>query len=68
MGTPELGLIEGFYGKPWSWQERAETVSWLGARGFRFYLYAPKADTHLRRRWRVRADRLPPDPGGPGHG
>ena len=52
MSTPELGLIEGFYGKPWSWQERAETVAWLGSRGYRFYLYAPKADVYLRRRWR----------------
>jgi hyaluronoglucosaminidase len=52
MSVPELGLIEGFYGRPWSWAERADTVAWLGARGYRFYLYAPKADVYLRRRWR----------------
>ena len=52
MSTPELGLIEGFYGKPWTFEERAETVAWLGERGFGFYLYAPKADVYLRRRWR----------------
>jgi hyaluronoglucosaminidase len=49
--TPELGIIEGFYGKPWSWEERKATVSFLAPYGYRFYLYAPKADPHLRRKW-----------------
>jgi hyaluronoglucosaminidase len=48
---PELGIIEGFYGKPWNWQSRADTVSFLAPYGYRFYLYAPKADVFLRRRW-----------------
>ena len=48
---PELGIIEGFYGKPWSWEARAETASFLAPYGYRFYLYAPKFDQHLRRRW-----------------
>jgi hyaluronoglucosaminidase len=48
----ELGLIEGFYGKPWSWEARAETVRALAPHGYGFYLYAPKADPYLRRRWR----------------
>jgi len=47
----ELGLIEGFYGRPWSWQERTDTMRWLAPHGYRFYLYAPKADPFLRRRW-----------------
>lgn len=49
--TPELGVIEGFYGKPWSWEEREETIRFLAPHGFRFYIYAPKADPYLRRRW-----------------
>jgi hypothetical protein len=50
--TIELGLIEGFYGKPWSWEAREETIAFLARRaGYGFYLYAPKADAHLRRRW-----------------
>ncbi|MGQ0589807.1 MAG: beta-N-acetylglucosaminidase domain-containing protein, partial [Sphingosinicella sp.] len=49
--TPELGIIEGFFGRPWSWQARAEAVAVLAPHGFRFYLYAPKADAFLRRRW-----------------
>jgi hyaluronoglucosaminidase len=47
----ELGVIEGFYGRPWSWQEREQSVSFLAAFGYRFYIYAPKADPFLRRRW-----------------
>ncbi len=49
--TPELGLIEGFFGRPWSWAARAEAVRFLAPRGYRAYLYAPKADAFLRRRW-----------------
>jgi hyaluronoglucosaminidase len=49
--VPELGLIEGFFGRPWSWAAREEAVRFLGPHGFRFYLYAPKADAYLRRRW-----------------
>jgi hypothetical protein len=47
----ELGIIEGFYGKPWTWHEREETIASLAPHGYRFYLYAPKADAFLRRRW-----------------
>jgi len=48
---PELGVIEGYFGKPWSWRERAETISWLAPHGYGFFLYAPKADAYLRRNW-----------------
>jgi hyaluronoglucosaminidase len=47
----ELGIIEGYYGKPWSWDEREDTIAFLAAHGYRSYLYAPKADPYLRRRW-----------------
>lgn len=49
--TPELGIIEGFFGRPWSWTARAEAVAFLAPHGYSFYLYAPKADAFLRRRW-----------------
>ncbi len=49
--TPELGLIEGFFGRPWSWAARREAVAFLRGHGYGFYLYAPKADAWLRRRW-----------------
>lgn len=48
---PELGTIEGFYGRPWDWAARAAHVSALAPHGYRFFLYAPKADAFLRRRW-----------------
>lgn len=48
----ELGLIEGYYGRPWTWEDRVENMKFLARHGYRFYLYAPKADPHLRRLWR----------------
>ena len=47
-----LGLIEGYYGTPWSWSARRDTIAALARHGYGFYIYAPKADEHLRRRWR----------------
>lgn len=47
-----LGIVEGFYGTPWSWQARAETIAFLAPHGYGFYFYAPKADAFLRERWR----------------
>jgi hyaluronoglucosaminidase len=48
----QLGIIEGYYGRSWTWQERTETMRFLAPYGYQFYLYAPKADPHLRRLWR----------------
>lgn len=50
--VPELGIVEGFFGPTWSWDERRRTMRALAPHGYRFYLYAPKADAHLRRAWR----------------
>src|SRR5690606_30183511 len=33
----ELGIIEGFYGRPWTAAEREETISFLAPHGYRFY-------------------------------
>lgn len=46
-----LGIIEGFFGRPWSWDERRRVVETLAPHGYNFYHYAPKADPFLRRRW-----------------
>lgn len=61
--TPPLGLVEGFYGRPWSWETREDQARFLAGCGYSFYIYAPKADPYLRRRWRedhppAEADRL----------
>lgn len=52
MQAPYLGVIEGFFGKSWEWRERAEYASFLKATGYHFYIYAPKDDPFLRKRWR----------------
>jgi hyaluronoglucosaminidase len=46
------GLIEGFYGTPWTWDERIEIGRELGAAGMDTYVYAPKDDPLHRARWR----------------
>ncbi len=46
------GIIEGFYGDPWTWEQRHALLPFLAEHGFRFFLYAPKADHGLRSRWR----------------
>jgi hypothetical protein len=51
MGV-ELGLIEGYYGTPWSWAARERVIATLKPQGYSFYMYAPKADAFLRKRWR----------------
>src|SRR5262245_36002173 len=50
MAIP-LGVVEGFYGRPYTWSERHALVEFLAAEGFDHYLYAPKADRHLRADW-----------------
>ena len=49
---PRLGVIEGFYGKPWGAGARRDMIDWLAQLGIHAYLYAPKADPWLRRNWR----------------
>ncbi len=51
--TPELGIVEGFFGRPWSWPARHAAIARLAPLGYRFYLYAPKIDASLRRDWRA---------------
>jgi len=46
------GLIEGFYGRPWTWGERTEVARWCAERGMDHYVYAPKDDPLHRHRWR----------------
>ena len=47
-----FGLIEGFYGPPWSWAARAEVLRFGHERGLDLYLYGPKDDPLHRERWR----------------
>jgi hypothetical protein len=54
--TPELGLIEGRFGRIWSEAERLYVVQTLAKAGYGFYHYGPKADRALRRDWRIAHD------------
>jgi hypothetical protein len=49
----DLGVIEGFYGQPWDWDERARMVDALGRAGLGLYVYAPKDDQLHRAEWRT---------------
>ncbi len=47
-----FGLIEGFYGPPWTWAARSEVLRFGHDRGLDLYLYGPKDDPRHRERWR----------------
>lgn len=50
------GAIEGFYGHPWSHEQRLGIIDFLGARGMNSFMYSPKDDPLLRERWRAPYD------------
>ena len=46
-----LGVVEGFFGKSWSWDARTQYAQFLSGNGFTTYLYAPKNDDYFRKHW-----------------
>jgi len=54
---PVRGIIEGFYGPPWSHGERLEAIVLGASLGLSHYMYAPKDDIYHRQRWRDRYPR-----------
>lgn len=46
------GVVEGFYGPPWSWEEREDMVRFMSDLRMNLYVYAPKDDPLHRQRWR----------------
>lgn len=46
------GVIEGFYGKPWSMAARREILGLTARHGMNEYFYGPKDDPFHRDRWR----------------
>jgi hyaluronoglucosaminidase len=46
------GLVEGFFGPPWSMAHRKAVFEFGAARGMNTYLYAPKDDPYHRKLWR----------------
>lgn len=47
-----LGIIEGFYGKPYSQTDREHLCSFIASCGYNYYIYAPKNIQCLRRTWK----------------
>ncbi len=45
------GVVEGYYGRAWSHQTRMQMVALLGELGLNSFIYCPKADHYLRKRW-----------------
>lgn len=46
-----IGVIEGFFGPEWSWASRHQFCESLPCYGGSFYIYAPKRDACLRKKW-----------------
>lgn len=48
---PVAGVVEGFYGQPWSWADRRHVAAHVGERGMTHYVWAPKDDPRHRSEW-----------------
>ncbi len=46
------GTIEGFYGTPWTHQDRLDQIRFYGAHKMNTYIYAPKDDPYHREQWK----------------
>jgi hypothetical protein len=54
----QVGVVEGFYGPPWSQEDRLDLLRFMGRVGLTHYYYAPKEDPYHLSRWR---EPYPPD-------
>lgn len=46
------GVVEGFYGRPWSFAQRRDMIAFIAELGMNTYVYSPKDDPYTRRLWR----------------
>ncbi|MFI9819100.1 beta-N-acetylglucosaminidase domain-containing protein [Streptomyces sp. NPDC052013] len=51
-GTAVRGITEGFYGTPWTHEQRLAQLDFMGRTKLNRYLYAPGDDPHRQARWR----------------
>lgn len=49
----KIGVLEGFYGTPWTHESRLDMVRFMGEVGMDSYFYAPKDDPYHRAKWRL---------------
>lgn len=47
------GFIEGYYGNPWSTEDRVKLMEWGGYYKLNAYVYAPKDDPKHNKQWRT---------------
>ena len=47
------GVLEGFYGNPWTHEQRLEMIRFIASRGMNTFVYTPKDDPLIRREWRA---------------
>ena len=48
----ERGVVEGFYGNPWSHVDRLRQFDFYGKNKLNVYIYGPKDDPYHRNQWR----------------
>ena len=49
---PLRGVVEGFYGTPWTFDDRADIIDFCRRNNLNSYIYAPKDDPYHREQWR----------------
>lgn len=49
---PLRGVVEGFYGTPWTFADRADIIDFCRQSNLNSYIYAPKDDPYHRNKWR----------------
>lgn len=50
---PERGVIEGFYGNPYTHEARLRLFEFMGRNKLNVFIYGPKDDPYHRSQWRV---------------
>ena len=49
---PLRGIVEGFYGVPWTQQQRLDMLDFMAGKKMNAYIYGPKDDEYHRKYWR----------------
>ena len=49
---PLRGIVEGFYGTPWTQEKRLDMLKFCADHNLNAYIYAPKDDPYHRAKWR----------------
>ena len=45
------GIIEGYYGEPWTYENRLDMINFMSKHRLNTYMYAPKCDSYHRDKW-----------------